>query len=135
MAGRRVGESARRFALASTLHHHHQFLRTDIDTAYVALVQGILQALGWFRLPDPESSPVELAYAGLGLRFSSALWRRGRGADLKLRLWCEHPALRRLGLRRNMLPIASCSLPCWSTYKRRPHAPALKRIHSKASVS
>jgi hypothetical protein len=75
----RIGKRARPFGLLLTAYDHHQPPSTHINTAhiYVAnihLVRDCLRGLGWFRLPDPGTSPVELEHPSCPrLRFSSAL--------------------------------------------------------------
>jgi len=109
MSASRVGKIARPFSPAAPLYPHHQFFGAHIDAAHIGLVQVRLPAVRWLRLPDPVSSPVELEHSGLCLRFSSAWWRRGRGAYLKPRLSCSTRASRLIGLPRNTALLPPCS--------------------------
>ena len=83
-----VGKRARRFALSIAANHHHQLLGADIYTTQIGLVHDFLQALGWFRLPDPAPSPAELVIQAVACDAADSPqpWRGGRGAYLKLRL-------------------------------------------------
>jgi hypothetical protein len=105
------------FGFAVAADHHDQLLGADIQAANIGVVHVVLLGLGWFRLPDPASSPVELVYAGCRANDASDSprpWRRGRGAYLKPRLPIEDRASPLIGLPRNM--GALCPMPLYHKY-------------------
>src|ERR1019366_583695 len=109
-----VGKRATGFGFAVAADHHNQFFGADVQATNIGVVHAFLLGLGWFRLPDPASSPVELVYAGCRANDASDSprpWRRGRGAYLKPRLPMQDRASRLIGLPRNM--GALCPMPLY----------------------
>src|SRR5260370_35523641 len=108
-----VGTGERGFILAAAAALHGHFLGADAEATNIGVVHVDLLGLGWFRLPDPASSPVELVYPGCRANDASDSprpWRRGRGAYLKPRLPIRHRPSPLTGLPRNMGPLAPMRL-------------------------
>src|SRR5260370_38823274 len=105
MPRRSIGKRQAGLGLAGGPPYHNQFSGANVEAANIGVVHVILLGLGWFRLPDPGSSPVELVYAGCRANDASDSprpWRRGRGAYLKPRLPIRDRDSPLIGLPRNM---------------------------------